>query len=194
MNWHWTWLVPRDLKEELAMEIGMFTVELETFSRELALAHIRRGYSAYRRDDLTLALAEFLEAKKLLPEDPYTHYLIGRTLLKFHRPREARSDLLSCLKLCPTFVDAHYQLGKTYLEQSSPDLDAARKAFEGELASYSCHGRAHWALYKIAKKQGDRERARCCKAAAARHGFRPERRTTKKTPALAVSVPGLVPA
>lgn len=162
------------------MEIGIFEIQVESFSRDLALAHVRRGYSQYRTGDLTAAMAEFLEARRLCPDDPYVHYLIGKTLIRFGRPREAQTSLKEAIRLCPAFIDVHYQLGRAYLAERSSQLARAQKAFEAELAVYPAHAEAHYALSRIHRTNGDRDAAIDARSRAARHGFRRNDRTTRR--------------
>lgn len=154
------------------MEIGIFDVQVESFSRDLALAHVRRGYSRYRQGDLSAALSEFLEGRRLCPEDPYIHYLMGKTLRRSGRPREAQNAFKEAIRLCPTFIDAHYQLGRTYLAQSGLPLTKAQSAFEAELAVYSAHARAHHALSRIYRQLGDRREAGASRRRASVYGYR----------------------
>jgi tetratricopeptide (TPR) repeat protein len=167
------------------MEIGIFDVQVESFSRDLALAHVRRGYGHYRTGDLTAALSEFLEAKRLCPDDPYVHYLLGKTLARFGRPREAQSSLRECLALCPRFLDAHYQLGRAYLAEKDANLTRALAAFEGEIAVYSAHAEAHRAIAKIQRQLGNRSAATESRRRAAVHGYR--RRERSKAPLKSVA-------
>lgn len=162
------------------MEIGIFDVQVESFSRDLALAHVRRGYGHYRTGDLTAALSEFLEAKRLCPDDPYVHYLLGKTLARFGRPREAQAALKASLALCPRFLDAHYQLGRAYLAEKDANVHKALKAFEGEIAIYSAHAEAHRAIAKIHRLLGNKAAATESRRRAAMHGYR--RRVAAKTP------------
>src|SRR5260370_80173 len=118
------------------MENGPFEVEIQTFSRDLAGRHVKRGHTKHQTENLTGALAEFVEARRLAPDDPYIHYLLGKTLLKFGRPREAQASLKQAVDLCARFIDANYQLGLCYLADPSPLLNSARIAFEAELSVY----------------------------------------------------------
>jgi len=154
------------------MEIGIFDVQVESFSRDLALAYVRRGYAMYRKTDYTAALSEFLEARRLCPDDAYVHYLVGKTLLKFGRPREAQAALKEALRLGPTFIDAHYQLGLAYLAEQRPMIAKARDAFEAELAVYSAHAEAWHRLARIYRDEGHRQRAVEARRRAAIHGYR----------------------
>lgn len=154
------------------MEIGLFEIQVESFSRDLALAHVRRGYSRYGQGDLTSALSEFLEAKRLTPDDAYIHYLMGKTLMRFGRPREAQTALKEALRLCPKFIDAHYQLGKAYLAEPDLPLSKAQRAFEGEIAVYPCHARAHHALSRVHYKLGCKPAALESRRLARIYGFR----------------------
>lgn len=154
------------------MDIGIFEVQVETFSRDLALSHVRRGYARYRQGDLATALSEFLEARRLTPDDAYVHYLMGRTLLKFNRPREARTALKEALRLAPGFIDAHYQLGRAYLAEPEVQLAKARRAFEGEIAVYSAHARAYHALSRVYHRMGMKRDAREARRYAGIYGYR----------------------
>lgn len=154
------------------MDIGIFEVQVESFSRDLALAHVRRGYARYRQGDLTTALQEFLEARRLTPDDAYVHYLMGRTLLKFARPREAQTSLKEALRLAPGFIDAHYQLGRAYLAEPEPQLAKARRAFEGEIAVYSAHARAYHALSRVYLKLGQKRDAKEARRYSLIYGYR----------------------
>jgi predicted Zn-dependent protease len=162
------------------MEIGIFDVQIETFSRDLALAHVRRGYTQYRTGDLGAAMQEFLEARRLCPDDPYVHYLLGKTLIRFGRPREAQVSLKEAIRLCPVFIDVHYQLGRAYLAERSTQLARAQKAFETEIEVYPSHAEAHYALSRIHRTLGNRDDALWARRRAAQHGFRRGDRTTKK--------------
>lgn len=162
------------------MEIGIFEVQVESFSRDLALAHVRRGYSHYRTGDLTAAMAEFIEARRLCPDDPYVHYLLGKTLIRFGRPREAQTSLKEAIRLCPAFIDAHYQMGRAYLAERSSQLARAQKAFEAELAVYPAHAEAHYALSRIHRTLGNKDVAVEARRRAALHGFRRGDRTTRR--------------
>ena len=154
------------------MEIGVFEVQVESFGRDLALAYVRRGYARYRQGDLTSALSEFLEARRLTPDDPYVHYLMGKTLMRFGRPREAQGSLRESLRLCPRFIDAHYQLGKAYLAEPELPLARALHAFEGEIAVYSAHARAHNALARLYYQLGHKRQAAAARRLARIYGYR----------------------
>lgn len=154
------------------MELGIFDIQVDSFSRDLALSHVRRGYSRYRAGDVTAALSEFVEARRLCPDDPYVHYLLGKTLLRYGKPREAQTSLKEAIRLCPAFIDVHYQLGRAYLAESDVPLAKARAAFEAEVAVYSAHAQAHHALSRIYKKQGHRELALSAHRRASVHGYR----------------------
>ena len=158
------------------MEIGIFDVQVESFSRDLALAHVRRGYSRFRSGDLTAALSEFIEARRLVPEDPYVHYLIGKTLLRFGRPREAQAALKEGIRLCPVFNDIHYQLGKAYLAEPGAPLVKAQNAFETEIAVYSAHAQAHHQLARIYRQLGKKDLAHAARRRAGVYGYRKSNR------------------
>jgi tetratricopeptide (TPR) repeat protein len=155
------------------MEAGFFVIEVDSFGRELATGQVRRGYAKYQAGNAAAALAAYLEARRLLPEDPYVHYLIGRALARLGRLVEARASFRETIRLHPAFIDAHYQLGRTYLAESPPSLETAREALQSELAVYPYHGRAHYALYQIFRKLGDRAKARAALRRAGLAGYRP---------------------
>ena len=162
------------------MEIGIFDVQIETFSRDLALAYVRRGYAQYRSGDLTSAMAEFIEARRLCPDDAYVHYLLGKTLLRFGRPREAQVEFKEVLRLSPTFIDAHYQLGKAYLSEPNPQVAKAQSAFEAEIAVYSSHAAAHHKLARLYRQSGLRDRAVAARRRAGVYGYRKSRSASLK--------------
>lgn len=166
------------------MEIEIFDVHVDSFSRDLALAHVRRGYSRYRQGDLTAALSEFLEGRRLCPEDPYIHYLMGKVLLRFGRPREAQGSLKETIRLCPAFIDAHYQLGRAYMADGDLPLSRAQKAFEAEIDVYSAHALAHHALARIYRQQGHRRLASQSRRRASVHGYRKASRSSAALEAL----------
>jgi predicted Zn-dependent protease len=155
------------------MELGLALSGIVTFNRELASSHVQLGYRKFRTGLLSDALTAFMEARRLTPEDPYVHYLIGKTLLKFGRPREARTSLKQAIRLCSTFIDVHYQLGKSYLAQGVNYLTRAQKAFETEVRVYPTHGKAYYRLSRILSERGLKAQARAAQQLAARYGFRP---------------------
>jgi tetratricopeptide (TPR) repeat protein len=163
------------------MDIGIFDVQVESFTRDLALAYVRRGYTHYRAGDVHGALAEFVEARRLASDDPYVHYLLGKTLLRQGRPREARVSLEEALRLCPQFIDAHYQLGKTFLAEPRPRLEQARAAFEAEVRVYSAHARAWHKLSRVYRELGERVAATEARRRASVHGYRKPRVSRSST-------------
>lgn len=154
------------------MDIGIFEVQTESYSRDLAFAHVRRGYARYRHNDLTSALSEFVEARRLTPDDPYVHYLMGKALAAYGRPREAQTALLQTIRLCPAFLDAHYQLGKAYLAHDALELARAKAAFESEIAVDAAHARAHHALSRVYYQLGHKRQARASRKLAHVYGYR----------------------
>src|SRR5579862_8618158 len=95
------WPSPRKKKRDRwVMDLGLAMSGVVTFNRELASSMVHLGYRKFRTGLLSDALTAFMEARRLTPEDPYVHYLIGKTLLKFGRPREARTSFKQAIRLC----------------------------------------------------------------------------------------------
>ena len=86
------------------------------------------GVLLARLNENDLALANFLEAQKLDPSNPLTHFQIGKRYREMGRLAEARDELEAAIRLRPNLAPALYQLGALY--RSLGEEAKARESLE----------------------------------------------------------------
>jgi tetratricopeptide (TPR) repeat protein len=96
-----------------------------------ARAHYALGDALRKAGQREQALAEFEQAVRLDPADPYYRIYPGKLELELGRPVAARAHFEEALRLRPDWSLAHENLGMARLE--SGELDSAGSAFERAL-------------------------------------------------------------
>jgi tetratricopeptide (TPR) repeat protein len=74
------------------------------------------------------ALENMLEARRLDPSNPLTHYQIGKCYRETGKFMQAREELETAVRLRPTLSPAFYQLGEVYRHLG--EESKARGAFQ----------------------------------------------------------------
>ncbi len=117
-----------------------------------ASIHSRLGLNHLQQGDPTSALRELLEAERLNPNDPQTHYALGWAYSAKGRFPQALEHYRQALKLDPKYTEAHNAMGGAYLEMGL--WDEAIKEFETVLRDilyltpFYVLNNMGWAYYK----------------------------------------------
>jgi tetratricopeptide (TPR) repeat protein len=132
--------------EALSSQVVQKMVTLEPNSYRVRLLRGEAHEKGVRRD-YAEALAEYLQALKLRPENPGVSFAVGRILWKMNRFDEAVSYLEKELALNSHHGLANYYLGNIFLSRAEYEkalkyLDAAVRAQPGLVQAHRDRGRA----------------------------------------------------
>ena len=110
-------------KQKDARKEAVRTAELAARkSADLAIVNLALGY-AYSLDehDRQKALAAFVRASTIAPEDPEAYYGVGYTYRLMKQYQQAIPQLKKALELRPDYYDAHRELAYCYHAQGDTD-------------------------------------------------------------------------
>lgn len=89
--------------------------------KEQARLHTDLGSAYLKSGQYPAALQEFLEAEKLRPDDPETHYLLGISYDGIRLTEKAIGEFTKAIDLKPGYSEAHNYLGSIYLRSNLYD-------------------------------------------------------------------------
>ena len=124
-----------------------------------ASIHSSLGLNHLQQGDPTSALRELLEAERLNPNDPQTHYALGLAYSEKERFPQALEHFRQTLKLDPKYTEAHNAMGGVYIkmglwEEAINEFEVVLKDFL-YLTPFYVLNNMGWAYYK----KGDRKSA-----------------------------------
>lgn len=115
------------------LAVGLSACANKARLRELAGNHVQVGTAYLGSGQYTSALKEFMEADKLVSDDPKTHYLLAISYHGKGMTDEAITELQRSLALDPNDPDVNNHLGAIYLEKGR--WDDAIASFKKALAN-----------------------------------------------------------
>lgn len=131
-----------------------------------ASVHHYLGYAYWKLDRWKDADAEFLQARKLNPKNPYTCYFLARIAGTLGREDQAIEYYQAILRMGPPVYDTNQRLGEAYLNMGS--LIKARARIEAALQETPWDGSLYYQLARIDQRQHHLAPARREFAAASR--------------------------
>lgn len=100
----------------LNLEIKQLQESLEVtkdFSEKAELCtKISKFYA--QKGDILLTIKYASESVKYLPNQYYSHYLLGKSYILIHRYMDAKNELLLSIKLKPDYAFSHFELGNVF--------------------------------------------------------------------------------
>lgn len=90
-------------------------------NRKKASYHYQMGESHLREQNMTLALVEYTEAEKYIPDDPDLQYFLGIVYFNKGKFEIAEQKFLKAIVERPSFSDARNHLGVNYMEMQRWD-------------------------------------------------------------------------
>jgi len=122
--------------------------------REKADSHMNVGTAYLGSGQFNAALKEFLEAQKLLPDDPKVHYLLGISYHGKGLDQRAIAEFQRAIALKPDDSEVHNYLGVIYLDQGR--WDEAIASFNRALTNilYDTPAATHYNLGRAYYEKG----------------------------------------
>jgi len=127
---------------------------------ELARLAVDEGNRLLAQGKVTNAIASYLEALTLTPDDADVHYNLGLANSRANRLAEAEQYYRSALGLDPDYPEVHNNLGNLLLRQKR--FDEAEAEFEEALRLLSDYTSAHNNLGTLYQQQGRPDQALEC--------------------------------
>jgi len=105
-------------------------VRAEALDRDAGIAHIYYlyGQMAMRRDEVSDAREQFVQATKLRPDYAEAWNNLGVTWIVAKKGEQAIESLQKALEIAPTFLEARVNLGSAYRISKDPDRAVKAKA------------------------------------------------------------------
>lgn len=116
-----------------------------------ASIHHYLGYAYWKLDRWNEAEAEFLQARRLNPKNPYTCYFLARITGSMGRVNQSIEYYQDILGMGPPVYDTDQRLGQAYLDKG--ELAKARARIEAALQETPWDGSLYYQLGRIDQKQ-----------------------------------------
>ena len=159
-------IIGADYKEKILLELERFSnisedtlfPDFEGFARlnahniQYALPNYRRiADEAYQKDDYPTAIANYVDAIRLDPDDSWLYYMRGNANLGQRLYDEAIADYDEAIHLSPDFAEAYYWQGRAKhslerYDEAIADYDEAIQLLPDFAEAYYWQGRAKHSL------------------------------------------------
>ena len=161
-------IIGADYKEKILLELERFSnisedtlfPDFEGFARlnahnvQYALPNYKRiADEAYQKDDYSTAIANYVDAIRLDPDDSWLYYMRGKANFGQEQYPDAIADYDEAIHLSPDFPEAYYSRGRANhslerYDEAIADYDEAIQLVPDFLEAYYSRGRANHLLEK----------------------------------------------